>query len=145
MDGWLARRTRLHSPFGARFDMEIDALLTLALSLLVWRFDKAGVWVLACGLMRYAFVAARSVWPWLGRPLSSTRRGKTVAVLQFVGLGLALLPVIGRSASRVIAASTLAALAWSFAVDVGRLWLAARSEPRRGSRADPAAHTDDSR
>jgi phosphatidylglycerophosphate synthase len=129
VDGWLARRTRLHSPFGARFDMEIDALLTLALSLLVWRFDKAGVWVLACGLMRYTFVAARWVWPWLGGPLSPTRRGKTVAVLQFVGLGLALSPAIGRGASRVIAASTLAALAWSFAVDVRRLRLAARSEP----------------
>src|SRR5262245_46459749 len=26
MDGWLARRTRMSSAFGARFDMEVDAL-----------------------------------------------------------------------------------------------------------------------
>jgi phosphatidylglycerophosphate synthase len=125
VDGWLARRTRLHSPFGARFDMEIDALLTLALALLVWRFGKAGLWIVACGLMRYAFVAARWIWPWLGGPLSPTRRGKTVAVLQFVGLGLALSPAIAPGASRVIAAATLAALAWSFAVDIRRLHAAA--------------------
>jgi phosphatidylglycerophosphate synthase len=124
VDGWLARRARLHSPFGARFDMEVDALLTLALSLLVWRFGKAGIWILACGLMRYAFVAARLGWPWLGRPLSATARGKTVAVLQFVGLGLALAPPVRPGASRIIAASTLVALVWSFAIDVRRLYYA---------------------
>ena len=42
VDGWLARRTRLSSALGARFDMETDALLILLLSLLVWRYDKAG-------------------------------------------------------------------------------------------------------
>jgi phosphatidylglycerophosphate synthase len=125
MDGWLARRTRLHSPFGARFDMEVDALLTLALSLLVWRFGKAGAWVLACGLMRYAFAAARWAWPWLGGPLSPTVRGKTVAVLQFVGLGAALVPAVRPPASGAIVALTLAALVWSFGLDVRRLWIAA--------------------
>ena len=121
VDGWLARRTRLHSPFGARFDMEIDALLTLALSVLVWRFGKAGVWVLASGLTRYAFVAAGWFWPWLAGPLSPTRRGKTVAVLQFVGLGIALLPVLDRAVTGPIAAATLAALVWSFGLDIRRL------------------------
>jgi hypothetical protein len=42
IDGWLARRSRLESALGARFDMETDALLILLLSLLVWRYDKAG-------------------------------------------------------------------------------------------------------
>jgi len=135
VDGWLARRTRLHSPFGARFDMEVDALLTLALSLLVWRFGKAGAWVLACGLMRYAFVAARRVWPWLGGPLSPTVRGKTVAVLQFVGLGAALVPPVRPPASSAIAALTLAALAWSFGLDIRRLWVADRIT-RKGRSAD---------
>ena len=126
VDGWLARRTQLYSPFGARFDMEIDALLTLALSVLVWRFDKAGGWVLACGLMRYAFLAARWIWPWLAGPLRPTLRGKTVAVLQFVGLAAALIPSVRPAASRAIAAATLAALAWSFGLDVRRLWQARR-------------------
>lgn len=126
VDGWLARRTGLHSPFGARFDMEIDALLTLALSILVWRFGKAGPWILASGLMRYAFVAAGWFWTWLRGPLSPTRRGKAVAVLQFIGLGIALLPVLDRAISGPIAAATLAALVWSFGLDVGRLWTGRR-------------------
>jgi phosphatidylglycerophosphate synthase len=124
IDGWLARRTGLHSPFGARFDMEIDALLTLALSVLVWRFEKAGPWILAAGLMRYAFVTAGWFWTWLAGPLTPTRRGKAVAVLQFVGLGIALLPLLDRAVTGPIAAATLAALVWSFSVDVGRLWRA---------------------
>lgn len=126
VDGWLARRTALHSPFGARFDMEIDALLILALSVLVWRFDKAGAWVLACGLMRYGFIAAGWFWPWLAGPLAPTRRGKAVAVLQFVGLGVALLPVLDRTISAPVAALTLAALVWSFGLDVRRLRAARR-------------------
>src|SRR5689334_8429258 len=45
VDGWLARRTRMASEFGARFDVEVDALLIQVLAILAWRFDKAGVWV----------------------------------------------------------------------------------------------------
>ena len=72
LDGWLARRTRMASAFGARFDMETDALLILALSILVWQHGKAGAWVLLCGLMRYGFVAAGWLLPWLARPLRSS-------------------------------------------------------------------------
>jgi phosphatidylglycerophosphate synthase len=124
IDGWLARRTRLQSAFGARFDMEIDALLTLGLAVLVWRFDKAGAWVLGCGLMRYGFVAARWAWPWLGGELSPTIRGKTVAVLQFIALAAAIAPLVPRHVSSVMAAAALTVLTWSFAMDVGRLWRA---------------------
>ena len=49
VDGWLARRHEIASRFGARFDMEIDALLILALSVLAWRHGKAGAWVIASG------------------------------------------------------------------------------------------------
>lgn len=128
VDGWLARRSGLASEFGARFDMETDALLILVLSGLVWTSGKAGAWVLACGLMRYLFVAAGWMLPWMARPLVPTIRGKTVAVLQFVGLAAALSPPVPPDASAVVAAATLATLAWSFAVDVGRL--------RRGDDAD---------
>ena len=38
--------------------MEVDAALILILSILVWLHGKAGPWVIACGLMRYTFVAA---------------------------------------------------------------------------------------
>ena len=121
VDGWLARRTGLASAFGARFDVEVDALQILVLSLFVWRYDKAGVWVLACGSMRYLFVAAGWVLPWLAGPLRPTLRGKSVAVGQFAGLGLALSPVVPAPASAIVAAITLAVLVWSFGIDVRRL------------------------
>lgn len=121
LDGWLARRTGMASEFGARFDMETDAALILVLSILVWQHEKAGAWVLLCGLMRYAFVAAGWLLPWLARPLQSTRRGKTVAVGQLVGLSVALAPIVPVALSAVAAALTLTALAWSFAIDIARL------------------------
>jgi phosphatidylglycerophosphate synthase len=121
VDGWLARRSGQSSAFGARFDMETDALLILGLSVLVWQHGKAGLWVLACGVMRYAFVACTRLVPWMGGPLRSTLRGKTVAIGQLVGLGVALSPAVPSPYSNVTSAVTLAVLAWSFAVDV--LWL----------------------
>jgi phosphatidylglycerophosphate synthase len=122
VDGWLARRTGLSSAFGARFDMETDAFFMLVLAILVWRHDKAGAWVIAIGLMRYAFVAAGWLLPWLAQPLRATRRGKAVAVAQVIGLGVALLPVVPAPASTVGSAVLLAALVWSFAVDVRFLY-----------------------
>src|ERR1051325_4296462 len=52
VDGWLARRSGMSSAFGARFDMEVDALLIMALSALAWTHGKAGVWALLSGLLR---------------------------------------------------------------------------------------------
>ena len=121
LDGWLARRTRMASEFGARFDMETDAALILVLSILVWQHEKAGAWVLLCGLMRYGFVAAGWLLPWLAQPLQSTLRGKTVAVGQLVGLSVALAPIVAVPLSAVAAALTLTALAWSFGIDIARL------------------------
>jgi phosphatidylglycerophosphate synthase len=122
LDGRLARATGMTSAYGARFDMEIDAAFILVLSILVWQNGKAGAWVLMCGLMRYAFVAIGRLLPWMAVPLRPTLRGRIVAVCQLVGLGLALAPVVAVPASALVAALTLAALAWSFAIDIA--WLA---------------------
>jgi hypothetical protein len=56
-----------------------------------------------------------------------------VAVGQLLGLSVALAPVVPAPTSAVAAAMTLAALAWSFAIDV--MWLS-RQYPtvRRGRR-----------
>ena len=121
LDGWLARSTRMASAYGARFDMETDTAFILVLSTLVWQQGKAGGWVLLCGLMRYAFVAAGWLLPWLAGPLGATRRGRTVAVGQLLGLSVALAPIVPAPTSAVAAGMTLAALAWSFAIDV--VWL----------------------
>jgi len=123
VDGWLARRSRMISAFGARFDMEVDAFLILALSVLVWRHGKAGAWILAAGLLRYAFVAAGWIWPWLNRPLFPSVRRKAICVVQITGLILALLPQIPPPPSAAIAAISLAALSYSFFVDCFWLWL----------------------
>jgi len=124
IDGWVARTTRMASGYGARFDMETDAAFILVLSILVWQHGKAGAWVLLCGLMRYAFVAAGQVLPWLAAPLRSTVRGRTVAVGQLLGLNVALAPAIPVPVSSAVAAVSLAALTWSFAIDVA--WLASQ-------------------
>jgi phosphatidylglycerophosphate synthase len=122
LDGWMARRTGMTSGFGARFDMETDALLILVLSLLVWQHEKAGIWVLLCGLMRYGFVAGGWLLPWLAQPLGSTWRGKAVAVGQVLGLAGALAPIVPAPLSIVLAACALAMLSWSFAIDIRWLW-----------------------
>ena len=131
-DGYLARRTGIASAYGARFDMETDAALVMALSLLVWLHGKAGAWVVLGGLARYAFLAAGWVWPWMRGSLTPTFRAKLVAISHLVGLTVALAPFVQMPLSAVAAALTLGALAWSFLVDVGRLRRAAGLSWRRG-------------
>lgn len=135
LDGPLARAQGLASEFGARFDMETDALLVLVLSLLVVHFDKAGGWILAAGLMRYAFVLAAWAMPWLARPLPPSQRRKAVCVAQITSLIVCLGPVIPTAWSNAIAALSLAALTASFAADLA--WLA-RQHLRQGRRAPGA-------
>jgi phosphatidylglycerophosphate synthase len=120
VDGWLARRGT-PTAFGARFDMEVDALLILVLSILCWQLGKAGAWVLASGLLRYAFVAAGAVWPWMTRPLPPSPRRKTICVVQVVGLIVAIAPIVPPPLSAWAAAVALASLACSFLLDT--LWL----------------------
>ena len=122
VDGWLARRHRIASDFGARFDMEVDALLILALSVLAWRFEKAGAWVIAAGAMRYAFVAAGLCWRWLQAPLPPSLRRKTVCVVQLAALTLILFPAVAPPLSTAIAAAALVMLTCSFLVDTLWLW-----------------------
>jgi phosphatidylglycerophosphate synthase len=138
LDGPLARSQALASEFGARFDMETDALLVLVLSLLVLRFDKAGSWILAAGLMRYAFVLAAVAWPWMARPLPPSLRRKAVCVAQITSLIVCLGPVIDPAWSRALAAASLAALSASFAADLAWLARRRRAGGRHPSRPEPA-------
>jgi phosphatidylglycerophosphate synthase len=125
VDGQLARRLGWASPLGARFDMEVDALLIAGLALLLWTLDRAGAWVLAAGALRYLFVAAGAFWPWLGRPLPPSKRRQTVCVIQILTLILALVPLLPRTWASLVAAIGLGFLVWSFALDIG--WLARQS------------------
>ena len=118
LDGALARRSGLASEFGARFDMETDAWLTLVLCLLLLHFDRLGAWVLAAGLMRYAFVAAARAWPWLSAPLPPSRRRQAVCVAQITTLIVCLGPIVPRALATPLAAASLMALTLSFGLDL---------------------------
>lgn len=117
VDGWAARRTGLSSRFGARFDMEVDALFVLVLAALVWRAGQAGAWVLTAGLMRYIFVLAGWLWPALAAPLPASFRRKTVCVIEILLLLAALAPPLGREAASVLCLAGLVLLGYSFGAD----------------------------
>ena len=124
LDGWLARRTGMSSTFGARFDMETDALFILVLSLWAWRLGKAGPWVILAGLLRYAFVLATLLLPALRGNLPPSFRRKTIAAVQMVALLVVIVPFVSASNSAPIAAVALLTLVVSFAMDIG--WLLRR-------------------
>jgi phosphatidylglycerophosphate synthase len=136
IDGWIARRSRMASRFGARFDMEIDAMLILALAILTWQQGKAGPWVVLSGLLRYLFVAAGWLLPHMRRPLPDSRRRQTICVIQIVALIVALEPFVAPAASELVAGAALLALVYSFAIDTRWLLSDHRGRPAEAGRSD---------
>lgn len=132
-DGHFARRFKVESRFGARFDVEVDGLLLTLLAVAAYRLDKAGAWVLLIGATYYLFLAARTALPWLDRPLAPSFRRKAVCVVQGASLVVLLLPFVEPPLSQAIAAVALAALAWSFGVDIAALWRARLSAAGSGT------------
>lgn len=126
VDGQVARRTGSSSPLGARFDMEVDAFLILVLSALLVR--PIGPWVLAIGGMRYAFVAAARLLPWLTAELPPRFSRKVVAAIQGTALVVAVAGVLPRTLTVASVQLALAALCWSFGRDV--IWLRRSAQPR---------------
>ena len=134
LDGWLARHTRTVSPFGARFDGEVDAFLILVLS--VYVAEAVHGWVLAIGLARYAFAAAGWVLPWMRAQLPPRYWRKVVTATQGIVLTVAaaaVAPLWLTTAALVVA---LGLLTESFGRDV--LWLWHRRSPKRERLTGPA-------
>jgi len=134
VDGRVARRTGTVSELGARFDMETDAFLIMVLS--VQAATVLGPWVLAIGALRYLFVAAGWVLPWLTGSLPARMSAKTIAAAQgivLLAVSSTLLPPIAAAA---LTAAALAALVWSFAQSIRLL---ARAEGPQDTTARPAA------
>ncbi|MET8896091.1 CDP-alcohol phosphatidyltransferase family protein [Streptomyces albogriseolus] len=131
VDGKVARRTGTSTPLGARFDMEVDAFLILVLS--VYVSMAMGPWALLIGAMRYVFVAAARVWPWLTAPLPPSTARKTVAALQGVLLLVAASAFLPHVVNVGVVALALGLLVWSFGRDV--LWL---HRTHRATQAVPA-------
>ncbi len=122
VDGQVARRTGTSSSFGARFDGEVDAYLILWLSVAV--AGPYGPWVLAIGVVRYAFLVAGWVVPWLAAPLPPRFWRKVVAAVQGIVLTVAVSGLLPKVVGMTLVAAALVLLAESFGRDV--LWLARR-------------------
>lgn len=117
LDGFVARRRGLCTAFGARFDMEVDAAFALVLTAMLWRADRAGLWILALGLLRYAFVLAGLLYAPMRRPLPPRQRRRLICALQGAALCLAIVPALPPAVAAVLCAAALTATAVSFALD----------------------------
>lgn len=131
VDGWLARRTRTVSALGARFDMEVDAFALLALSVAV--APLLGWWVLAIGLMRYVFVAAGWVAPWLTAQLPPRYWRKVVTAVCGITLVIAASRLLATPLAALGVATGLGLLIESFGRDV--VWLATEATRLRSPRS----------
>lgn len=129
VDGRVARRTKTVSPLGAIFDQEIDAFLILLLSVYVG--NSIGLWVLAIGIARYAYLAAGWPLPWLRNPLPPRYWGKVVAAVQGIVLTVAVANFLPTPANIAVVAAALALLAESFGRSVWCLWQGQRSQHRQ--------------
>jgi hypothetical protein len=114
---------------GALFDGEVDAFLILVLSVYVAR--SAGVWVLAIGAARYAFLAAGWLLPWMRGSLPPRYWRKVVAATVGVALTFAVPDVLPLFLINAALAVSLGLLAESFGRDVGWLWRRRRVERGR--------------
>jgi phosphatidylglycerophosphate synthase len=122
LDGWLARRSGLHSRFGARFDVESDVAFSIVLAVLLWQADKVGLWFVAIGLLRPAYLVASVFLPALRIPLPDAFWRKCMAAIQ-MSLQVALLtPFVQPPFSGTIAATLLLVMVLSFAVDIRWQW-----------------------
>jgi phosphatidylglycerophosphate synthase len=121
VDGWVARRTGTVTALGARFDMEVDALLVLVLSVHVGA--SAGWWVLGLGLARYAVLLAGLAALWLRGQVAPQYWRKVVAAVQGVALTTAASGVLVQPVTLAVLAVAAALLALSFGTEVAELWL----------------------
>ncbi len=120
VDGRVARHTDTASELGARFDLEVDALLILVLSGYV--AASIGWWVLLIGAARYLLLAAAAVLPWLGRPSPPRYWSKVVAAVQGVVLVVAAADLLPPPVTVIALVGALALLAESFGRQVWVLW-----------------------
>ncbi|MDR7255503.1 phosphatidylglycerophosphate synthase [Nocardioides sp. BE266] len=132
VDGRVARRTGTASAFGGRIDGEADAFLILVLSVFVAR--DAGVWVLAMGVVRYAYAVATWLLPWMQQQLPPRYWRKVVAAYVGIALTLAASGLAPAVTSYAVLAVAFVLLAESFGWDVVWLWRRRAGLNRTGAR-----------
>jgi phosphatidylglycerophosphate synthase len=129
VDGRVARRTGTVSALGAWLDGEVDAFLILSLSAVV--APSVGLWVLAIGAARYAFLAAGWALDWMRAPLPRRDWRKVPAAAAGIALTVAVADVVPPAAIRAVLAVVLALLVESFGRDVWWLWRHGRAVEQR--------------
>ena len=120
VDGRVARYTRTVSAVGARFDMEVDSVLVLLLS--VYVADSLGPWVLVIGSAHYVLVVARRGLPWLRAPVPPRYWCKVVAAAQGIVLVAAATGALPRLVVVLALGVVAALLVESFGREVWWLW-----------------------
>lgn len=121
VDGWLARKQGLSSNFGARFDVETDALFALVLAVYAATNGAAGPWVILLGLPHYLFWVAKRALPWLNQALPDRLSRKLVCVAQIAALIALQVPLFSGMLLDVAIGVVTISLVWSFGRDI--IWL----------------------
>ncbi len=124
VDGWAARRGGRCTRFGARFDMEVDAVFALVVAAVLWQTSKVGAWIMLIGALRYLFILAGALSPAMQAPLPRSNRRRAVCAFQGGALCVALMPVIDGGLAAGLAGAALLATVTSFAIDT--VWLLRR-------------------
>jgi phosphatidylglycerophosphate synthase len=119
VDGAVARHFGCASAAGARLDVQTDAALVLVLSCAA--LGTFGPWVLAIGLMWYAFVAAGRLRPALRGAVKASRLRKVIGAYQPFALLLALTPGVPAGVGVAAVALALVTLVASFGRDIVQL------------------------
>ncbi|MCU4924810.1 CDP-alcohol phosphatidyltransferase family protein [Halobacteria archaeon AArc-dxtr1] len=123
VDGALARATGTTTVLGEKLDASGDSLTVLVGAVVAVSVGFAPVVYLAAGAARYAFVGGIRYREFRDRPvypLPPSQLRRVVGVCQLVAIFLALSPLLGTGASRLVTTLALAPLLASF----GRDWLA---------------------
>jgi len=76
VDGWWARRHAATSEFGALFDIEVDTVLVVSLTVVLFTRGQAGAWILLPPLLRYAYVLLPAFVAPLRAAAARTRIGR---------------------------------------------------------------------
>jgi phosphatidylglycerophosphate synthase len=129
VDGFVARKTRSASVFGAYFDMETDAFFVLVTSVVLWTRGRLGLWILCGGLLRPAYV----LWLWALPATRGEEPRSNWGRLAFLGFAMGLIaPLASNSAwADALAVLGTACVSLSFARS-GRYWYLARAQARSG-------------
>ena len=115
VDGWLARREQRRpsaAVFGARLDMESDAVFVMVLSLALFDLDRAGPWVLLAGSLRYVYVLWLTLLPGLTREVPRSRFGRHVFSIVVSGFCASFWPL--EAISQPLCAAVTCCLLYSF-------------------------------